>query len=302
MKHLLTMALVSLVMGASTASAQTAQPETPSAAGRYSLSCGHVSMEIDAARGGRILSLKYDDREVLSQLRWPESFGSTFWTSPQKEWNWPPVKEFDKGAYVVEQDGPLLRMTSDVSERLKCRVRKTFAADETDGSIVVTYSITNEGSEPRKVAPWEVTRVENEGGMIFFDAPADSIWPGGLMDFKSAQGASWYQADERNENRKVNADGKGWLAYTAKGLLLVKRFDDLSPEQPAPGEAEIQIYVNRGRTYIELESQGAYQQLQPGESLSWTVRWYLLPYDGGAVPSEALLKKVQTIVSPRPVP
>jgi hypothetical protein len=100
----------------------------------------------------------------------------------------------------------------------------------------------------------------------------------------------------------VNADGKGWLAYTAKGLLLVKRFDDLSPEQPAPGEAEIQIYVNRGRTYIELESQGAYQQLQPGESLSWTVRWYLLPYDGGAVPSEALLKKVQTIVSPRPVP
>jgi hypothetical protein len=259
-------------------------------------------MEIDAARGGRILSLKYDDREVLSQLRWPESFGSTFWTSPQKEWNWPPVKEFDKGAYVVEQDGPLLRMTSAVSERLKCRVGKTFAADETDGSIVVTYSITNEGSEPRKVAPWEVTRVENEGGLIFFDAPVDSIWPGGLMDFKSAQGASWYQADERNENRKVNADGKGWLAYTAKGLLLVKRFDDLSPEQPAPGEAEIQIYVNRGRTYIELESQGAYQQLQPGESLSWTVRWYLLPYDGGAVPSEALLKKVQAIVSPRPVP
>jgi hypothetical protein len=259
-------------------------------------------MEIDAARGGRILSLKYDDREVLSQLRWPEAFGSTFWTSPQKEWNWPPVKEFDKGAYVVEQDGPLLRMTSDVSERLKCRVGKTFAADKTDGSIVVTYSITNEGSEPRKVAPWEVTRVENEGGLIFFDAPVDSIWPGGLMDFKSAQGASWYQADERNENRKVNADGKGWLAYTAKGLLLVKRFDDLSPEQPAPGEAEIQIYVNRGRTYIELESQGAYQQLQPGESLSWTVRWYLLPYDGGAVPSEALLKKVQAIVSPRPVP
>ena len=78
-------------------------------------------MEIDAAKGGKILSLKYDDREMLSQLRWPESFGSTFWTSPQKEWNWPPVKEFDKMPYMVEQEVGTLSMTSEVSERLKCR-------------------------------------------------------------------------------------------------------------------------------------------------------------------------------------
>ena len=71
----------------------------------------------------------------------------------------------------------------------------------------------------------------------------------------------------------MNADGKGWLAYLNNGLLLLKKFDDLSPTQPAPGEAEIQVYVNRGKTYIELESQGAYTNLAPGESLTWTVRW-----------------------------
>ena len=299
MERLLTALLVAFVMGGQTVSAQPAQGDQD-ATGLYSLQCGHVKMEINAAKGGKILSLKYDDREMLSQLRWPEAFGSTFWTSPQKEWNWPPVKEFDKNPYTVTQDGGTLKMTSEVSERLKCRVGKTFTTDEKDGAIVVTYTITNEGSEPRKVAPWEITRVENEGGVIFFDAPVDGIWPAGLMDFKAQYGLAWYQTDERNENRKVNADGKGWLGYCSRGLLLVKRFDDLMPEQPAPDEAEVQVYVNRGKAHIELESQGAYQLLQPKESLSWTVRWYLMPYEGEAVPSEALAKQVRDIVGPKP--
>ncbi|MCR5241058.1 MAG: carboxylesterase family protein [Prevotella sp.] len=299
MERLLTALIVAFVMGGQTVSAQPAQGDQD-ATGLYSLQCGHVKMEINAAKGGKILSLKYDDREMLSQLRWPEAFGSTFWTSPQKEWNWPPVKEFDKNPYTVTQDGGTLKMTSEASERLKCRVGKTFTTDEKDGAIVVTYAITNEGSEPRKVAPWEITRVENEGGVIFFDAPVDGIWPAGLMDFKTQYGLAWYQTDERNENRKVNADGKGWLAYCSRGLLLVKRFDDLTPEQPAPDEAEVQVYVNRGKAHIELESQGAYQLLQPKESLSWTVRWYLMPYEGEAVPSEALAKQVRDIVGPKP--
>ena len=291
---------MAVAMGGLTVSAQaTLAKGEMGAEGRYLLSCGHVEMEIDAAKGGKILSLKYDDREMLSQLRWPEAFGSTFWTSPQKEWNWPPVKEFDKMPYMVEQEVGTLSMTSEVSERLKCRVGKTFTADEKDGAIVVTYTITNEGSEPRKVAPWEITRVENEGGVIFFDAPVEGIWPAGLMDFKAEYGLAWYQTDQTNENRKVNADGKGWLAYCSRGLLLVKRFDDLTPEQPAPDEAEVQVYVNRGKAHIELESQGAYQLLQPKESLSWTVRWYLMPYEGEAVPSEALAKKVRDIVGPK---
>ena len=93
----------------------------------------------------------------------------------------------------------------------------------------------------------------------------------------------------------MNADGKGWLAYLNNGLLLLKKFDDLSPTQPAPGEAEIQVYVNRGKTYIELESQGAYTNLAPGESLTWTVRWQLEPYNGTA-PSKQLVKRTKKIL------
>ena len=229
--------------------------------GKYSLQNGQVTMTIDAQRGAKVLSFKYGEQEIISQLRRPEAFGSTFWTSPQKEWYWPPIPEYDKQPYQVENDGKVLRMTSEISARMKYRIRKEFSIDKKDGAFIVTYSIINESDETRKVAPWEVTRVE------------------------------WYQPDETGENRKVNADGKGWLAYCNKGLLLVKRFENITASQPAPGEAEIQVYVNRGKAHIELESQGAYTTLKPQEQLTWTVRWYLLPYQSDPVPSAELLQK-----------
>ena len=267
------------------------------------LKAGDATMTIYPTKGGKIMSLKYKGQEVISQQKMPESFGSTFWTSPQKEWNWPPVQEFDKMPYQVEEQGGHLVMTSEVSQKLKYRVRKEFAADEKDNAFVVTYSIINESDEVRQVAPWEITRVENKDGIIFFDAPLDGITPAGLMPFKAEHGAVWYQTDEAGENRKVNADGKGWLAYYNNGLLLVKKFNDLpSPSraslkgEAAPGEAEIQVYVNRGKTYIELESQGAYTTLKPHEQLSWTVRWYLLPVEGQSPTSKELLNRVKKLL------
>lgn len=262
---------------------------------KYQLTAGNLTMTVDAEKGGKILSLKYQDAEVISQLKWPEAFGSTFWTSPQKEWNWPPVPEFDKMAYTVEaHNDTTLIMKSQVSARLKYSIGKTIRA-KSNGSFAITYSIYNESGESRQVAPWEITRVPNEG-IIFFDAPLEGITPKGLMDFKAAHGAVWYQADEAKENRKINADGKGWLAYYSNGLLLVKKFQDLQEGQPAPGEAEVQVYVNRGKTYIELESQGAYTTLAPGNHLDWTVSWYLMPAEGEAVPSVSLVEKVKKAI------
>ena len=262
---------------------------------KYSIQMNDLTMTIDS-KGGKILSFKYKDAEIISQIRFPEAFGSTFWTSPQKEWNWPPVPEYDKQPYTIEVKGASLVMKSNVSPRLKYSITKEFVPDAKENAIIINYTITNESDETRKVAPWEVTRVQNGDGLIFFDADVNNITPAGLMDFKEEYGAAWYQPDVTNQNRKINADGKGWLAYATNGLLLVKKFQDLEPSQPAPNEAEIQVYVNRGKAHIELESQGAYTTLEPGKSLTWTVRWYLVPFDGAITPSKALLKKVKKLV------
>ena len=207
------------------------------------------------------------------------------------------MPEFDKQPYTVKsRSAERLVISSPVSQRLGLSVAKDFSAEASDGALVVTYSIKNESTEARSVAPWEITRVPNANGIIFFEA-VDSIWPAGLMNFEKSDGASWYLTDEAPQNRKVNADGRGWLAYSAERLLLVKKFQDLTPHEPAPGEAEVQVYVNRGKTYIELESQGAYVSLPPGHSLSWTVRWYLIPLADGLSRKEMLSRVKQTINS-----
>ena len=297
MKHLLKSTLIILLSFMSTTAAKAAD-------NAYLLKCGDMSMVVDAEHGGKIMSLKYHDTEMLSQSRFPESFGSTFWTSPQKEWNWPPVPEFDKNVYRVlmaepAADGSLSRLLihSPTNARLGLSIGKEFSIDKRRGAFVVTYSIRNEGSAPRQVAPWEISRVTNTGdGLIFFQAVDDNVWPAGLLNFKSERKAMWYTPDENPQNRKVNADGRGWLAYCANGLVLLKAFPDMKAGEEAPGEAEIQVYVNRGKTYSELESQGAYVTLQPGGELSWTVRWYLFPVDAKSQQPKKLLKKVNKLL------
>ena len=242
------------------------------------------------------MSYKYNDKEVLSQTRMANSFGSTFWTSPQSEWNWPPVPEYDTKPFKAEVNGDKLVLTGDKSGRFGYRVRKEFVPDAKDKAIVITYTIINESGETRKVAPWEISRVPN-GGIIFFDAkevtPANNMVG---LTFEYKLKAAWHTLDEARANRKINADGKGWLAFCDNGLLFVKKFPDLKPSEPAPAEAEIQIYTNSGKTFVEIEEQGAYTTLQPGEELNWTVRWYLEPTDLPAEPSKALLKKVRAIL------
>lgn len=293
MKKILTTVVLSAIVGSIYASSEKTEIKD-AGEGIYCITNGQLSMTIDAAKGARITSFKYtasgSEKEVISQSRWPETFGSTFWTSPQKEWNWPPVPEYDKRAYTVERTESSLIMTSEVSPRLGFRVKKEFTTDK--DAFVITYSIVNTTDSARCVAPWEITRVPNNG-YIFFDAPLETITPTGLLTFKSEQGALWYEADEANQNRKINADGTGWLAYSNEGLLLIKQFPNLHEGEAAPDEAEIQVYVNRGKSYIELESQGAYTTLNPGEALTYTVRWNLLPCDGMAAPSAELVAKVK---------
>lgn len=293
MKRNILSLLAAAFLGVSTLSAQTISNNE---GGKYTISVGDVSMTVDASKGGKILSYKYGDKEVLSQTRMPNSFGSTFWTSPQSEWNWPPVPEYDSKPYKAEvTDGKLL-LTGEKSPRFGYSVRKEFTTNVKEKAIVITYTIVNQSGETRKVAPWEISRVPN-GGLIFFDAkevtPANNME---TMPFVYEKKAAWYALDETRSNRKINADGKGWLAFYDNGLLFVKKFPDLKPAEPAPAEAEIQIYVNQGKTFVEIEEQGAYTTLQPGEELSWTVRWYLLPVDLPAEPSKALLKKALSVV------
>ena len=292
MKKIFLTLTAAILMGSMSLSAQTVNTLEN---GRYSISVGDVTLTVDAARGGKVVSYKYQDKEVLSTTRMPNSFGSTFWTSPQKEWNWPPVPEFDTKPFNAEVKDGVLVLTGDKSARFGYRIRKEFSTDTKDNAIVIKYTIINESGETRQVAPWEISRVPN-GGVVFFEAkeatPANNMKG---LPFTYEYGAAWYVMDEDKENRKINADGTGWLAFCDNGLMFVKKFENIKQSDAAPAEAEIQIYANPGKTFVEIEEQGAYTTLNAGDSVDWTVRWYLVPQDLPAEPSKALLKNAKKI-------
>ena len=293
--------IIAAVMAVVVSGVVNAQTVSGSVDDGFLVKAGNVTMTVSAKEGGKIMSYKYDDKEMLSQLRMQNQYGSTFWTSPQKEWNWPPVTEFDRAAYTDESDASKrsqsLLLTSQVGRKLPFQIQKLYTPDPKGKFIKVSYTIINKGEETRKVAPWEISRVvADEEGLIFFDAPVEGITPANLIPFKGEAGASWYNFETGAQNRKINSDGKGWLAYAANGLLMIKKFDDLTLSQPAPDEAEIQVYVNQGKTYIELESQGEYKTLAPGEGYTWVVDWYLIPLKDKAEPSKKLLDLVRSTI------
>ena len=297
---------VAALLGATALSAQTVQKLDDE---KYVLSVQDLSMTVDAGHGGKILSFKLGEQEVLAQnpaaapqpaqpgegqprRRFfnPNSYGSTFWTSPQAEWNWPPVPEYDSLPYAggaedgafFQAQGPVKYLNTYVPalvavgqpSRFGYRVQKTFTADPADGAIVIIYSIINESDETRKVAPWAITRVPN-GGYLEFDAKAEDVTPLDLMKVSFDENGARLDIDVANQNRKINVDGKGWLKFHDNGLVLTQKFPDIAPADAAPGEAEIQVYIDARKSFVEIEAQGPYTELKPGEKLDWTVRWYL---------------------------
>jgi hypothetical protein len=293
---------VAAMFAATALSAQTIQKLDDD---KYVVSVQDLSLTVDAAHGGKILSFKLGEQEVIAQnpaaepqpaqpapaegqpprRRFfnPNSYGSTFWTSPQAEWNWPPVPEYDSLPYTAEiKDGPVkvvdvaipaLFLEGQVS-KYGYRICKTITVDPSDLAFIITYSIVNESGEVRKVAPWEITRVPN-GGFLEFEAKPEGVTPADLMKVTFDDSKATLEVDVANQNRKINVDGKGWLNFRDNGLVLTQRFPDIAPEDAAPGEAEIQVYIDARKSFVEIEAQGPYTELQPGEKLDWTVRWYL---------------------------
>jgi len=247
--------------------------------GVYSFKLHNVYFEVDANSGARISSFKIDSQEVLSGKEVnADNWGSTFWTSPQSDWGWPPSANIDKNKYQSKIENNSVLMTSGKDEKLGYVVEKKFSVDPKDTSVVIVYKVTNQSNEKRKVAPWEITRVAPGGLTIFPSASGDK--KGDLKPLMyDHDGITYFEYDANKIPGgvpKLIGDGsEGWMAYIKDGIAIIKKFGDVTADKAAPGEGEIELYANPDKTYIEIEEQGEYAELAPGKSLTWEVKWYL---------------------------
>jgi hypothetical protein len=273
---------------------------TSSRNGKHALKFDDVHFEVDPKVGGRVTSFSIGGIDVLSGADVDaDSYGSTFWTSPQSDWGWPPPKELDRSPYSVVAGADTLTLTGEPNLSLGVGVTKQFSVDRVRGAIVLKYLMHNLSDAPKRYAPWEVSRVHSRGLTFFPSGPTST----GPLPMDRLGLGTWFAHDPTvldKVGQKSFADGThGFLAHTARGVLYIKSFTDVPPEMRAPGEAEIEIYANN--RYVEVEVQGPYAVIEPGASMAWTVRWYLrkLPTSLAVFPGSAdLLAFAASVVRP----
>lgn len=244
----------------------------------YALSFGNILLQVDAAKGGRVTSLKFNGTEILFKGSNPFNSGSTFWPSPQAIWKWPPIANIDYKPYSIQVLKDTLLLQSAVDTIYHLKVAKKFYINIVDTSIVITYTLKNEGKTTASWAPWEVTRVP-ANGITFFAKGDNGVW--GTMASKPELEKNYYWYDQTMLNaaaagKKFFSDGKGWLAHVNNNnVIFIKKFEDISTQKAANGESEVEVYTSPDLSYTELENQGKLSVLNPGDSVSYKVQWFL---------------------------
>jgi hypothetical protein len=253
--------------------------------GIYSFQVANLTFEVDAETGARVSAFKLNGKDFLSGKDVnPDNWGSTFWSSPQAPWGWPPSEEIDKLEYIGGIVDSSVVLTSKKDSKLGYVVQKKFTASPQDTSIIIRYTITNNSDSTQSASVWEITRV-GPGGLTFF--PTGQGERKGLLAslMKESSGITWYEFNADlvpQEHAKLMCDGaEGWMAQINKGMIMIKKWNDVPLEKNAPGEGEIEIYANPDRSYIEIEPQGPYTELAPGASTSMEIKWYLRPLPEG---------------------
>jgi hypothetical protein len=234
---------------------------------------------IDPKVSGRVISFKLNGEELLAGAdKDPFNYGSTFWQSPQKDWGWPPRPALDKNPYKATLEGNKVVLISATDSITGFQFIKNFQMNDLDSSIAASYFIRNNSKDVKQVAGWEIHRVST-GGLSFFPAGADAAAPQSTLQVKKMDDIVWYKSDPENLKETTNKlfmqAKQGWLAYTDGNLLFVKTFEDVPQEKVPAKEEEVEIYANTRRGYIELENQGPITSLKPGESLTYSVKWFL---------------------------
>lgn len=251
--------------------------------GIFSFLTHDFKFEVNSHKGGKACSFSLNDKEIIYIDSTEYLWGSTFWPSPQKEWNWPPSDQLDLGKYegkIVENSIVLTSQKDSVTGFI---FKKIIVASDKNKSVTLTYRMINKSGKTKYNAPWEVTRVAC-GGLTFFPKGDGELWGKLTPYFQEIDGIVYYKYEKSHSGRKkFNSDGKeGWLAHiTSDRLLFIKQFDDIPLKNQAPGEAEIELWLTPEHSHIELENQGQYVKIENRDSIDYVVKWYLrkIPQD-----------------------
>jgi hypothetical protein len=220
---------------------------------------------------------------------WKPRGGHRLWHAPE---GYPRSYSPDHAPVERVLSGATLRLRQAVEPKVGIQKEIAATLDPSGTRVTVRHVLTNRSLWPVELAPWAMS-IMNGGGTVilpqepYVDQPHNLLpvrpmvlWSyTDLTDPRFVIGAKYIRMRvlaDRTEPQKIGLGNRqGWAAYHRGRTLFVKRF----PYDPATRYADFgsncEVYVKG--SFVELETLGALQRLEPGASAEHVEQWYLFP-------------------------
>jgi hypothetical protein len=255
-----------------------------------------LSIDYLAQAGPRLVRLLVagSDQNLLAELpdmTTPTPYGDYHLMGGHRLWHAPEAMPRsylpdNEGLQVENLPGGSVRLTQPVepgSGMVKAMLLN-LAADAP--VLTIQHSLTNAGLWPLECAPWAITQLRLGGLAIIpqqVGVPVPQLLPDRRMtiwNYTRLQDPRLHLGDDfilleaasRLPPIKIGVPNpQGWVAYLLGGVLLVKRFTP-QPDLPHPDSGcDTEVYCND--QFIELETLGVLQVMQPGQTVTHTETW-----------------------------
>lgn len=201
-------------------------------------------------------------------------------------------------------DGVELRQKAEPGTGIAKSVRLTL--DAGNHQFTVGHRLVNQGLWPVTLAPWAIT-VMRTGGVAIFPQIREALngpllfnrvlalWPYTDMNDSRVIWGSRYillrQDVTKEKPFKLGISApEGWMAYLNDGFLFVKRHLYQTGAVYPDGGVNIETYTNHA--FLELESLGPLQTLEPGNAAELTEVWSLFKNIGPVNGEEDVEKNI----------
>jgi hypothetical protein len=253
-----------------------------------------LRLEIARSIGPRILGLSFEgSSNLLAELPDHTALrpdgktyhfygGHRIWISPEDA-----VLSYDLEDSPVEilpvELGVKIKKQADTDSGIEKSIQVVLP--DRSAKVVITHELKNCNSVSIKCAPWAITQLRPGGVAVL---PMNDIDTGLLPNQNLVL---WPYTDLANRNVRLGrrflllnafmespfkvgfANSKTWLAYWLEGILFVKSAS-YEPQAVYPDfGCSSECYCND--RFIELETLGPIQEIQPGDSIQHVETWQL---------------------------
>jgi hypothetical protein len=267
------------------------------------LANGHLEMVVTLDVGPRILHLSTPGGENVfktyteqlggrAETEWQIRGGHRFWIAPEDEVR---TYHFDNHPVQHRQDSQTGEVVIDSTQEADGRILKTLgiSVDPSAPRVTVRHTARNIDSKPLEFSVWALS-VMAPGGIEIIPLPplgehprdmlhnrTMSIWPyTDLSDPRWRLGRDFFTLRQQSGTlpTKIGLSHQSrWIAYVLGQSIFVKTFEFLPGETYPDGGCNFETFTNSDM--LEIESLGPLKTLAPGEEMTHTEQWCVLPLD-----------------------